>query len=257
MEETDDISGFQSNLVCIQYPGVVVNESNMLRTLGGIQNISTAYCEKNRRLELRFRPDDVYCKPTCGEKHNKLSLLVKVKIRRKRQTSTVSSKSNTLPSESDIISTELSVLGKVTTTFTFKNLCDFQYLPIGRDASGTMQNIYDSLVPMGIPPSDWLKQRATLFLPPAVFSRMDSMQMYLYRKEPTDQTKTTPANIIGRTRRRRSGHAIFVTYDIPKTPAKPREIALRFLRLKFLSDAHLKKIQKVFINVHRIFIKYL
>ncbi|GLH00761.1 hypothetical protein R5R35_002683 [Gryllus longicercus] len=241
----EDTSGFQRNLVCIQYPGIVVNESNMLRTLGGIQNISTAYCEKNRRLELRFRPDDVYCKPTCGEKHNKLSLLVKVKIRRKKHSS-ISSEPTTSSSASDIISAELSVLGKVTTTFTFKNLCDFQYLPIGRDASGTMQNIYDSLVPNGIPSSDWLKQRAMLFLPPAVFSRMDSMQMYLYRKEATDQAKSTPANIIGRTRRRRSGHAIFVTYDIPKSPAKPREVALRYLRLKFLSEAHLKKIEKLF-----------
>lgn len=235
---------FERDFVCIQYPGVVVSEANMLRTLGGIQNISTAYCEKNRRLELRFRPDDVYCKPTCGEKHHKLSLLIKVKVRKK--SSTNESYDAQLKKAGTDICSHLEVLGKVTTTFTFKNLCDFQYLPISQDTNGVMQNIYDSLVPTGVPSSGWLKERAMLFLPPAVFSRMDSMQIYLYRKEAADQAKSIPANVIGRTRRRRSGHAIFVTYDIPKIPEKARDVALRFLRLKFLSDTHLKKIQKLF-----------
>ena len=33
--------------------------------------------EPNRRLELRFRPDDVFCKPACGEKHPSSSLLLR------------------------------------------------------------------------------------------------------------------------------------------------------------------------------------
>ena len=33
--------------------------------------------EPNRRLELRFRPDDVFCKPACGERSPASSLLLR------------------------------------------------------------------------------------------------------------------------------------------------------------------------------------
>jgi hypothetical protein len=69
-------------------------------------------------------------------------------------------------------------------------------------------------------------------------------QQYLYRKE-TGEDTTTPPNIIGRTRRRRSGHAVFVTFDIPDTPKKPRAIAMKLLRLKFLDGVHLETVKKV------------
>merc|ERR1719220_327061 len=66
-------------LVCIEYPGVVNSTDKMLETLGGLETIAQVLEEPNRRLELRFRPDDVFCKPTCGEKHAGSSFLVKVK----------------------------------------------------------------------------------------------------------------------------------------------------------------------------------
>ena len=40
--------------------------------------------EPNRRLELRFRPDDAYCKPACGEKHHGSSFLLRVRKMRKK-----------------------------------------------------------------------------------------------------------------------------------------------------------------------------
>ena len=46
--------------------------------------IFQVYCEDNRRMELRFRPSDVYCKPTCGERHNTTALLLRV-VRRKKK----------------------------------------------------------------------------------------------------------------------------------------------------------------------------
>jgi hypothetical protein len=42
------------------------------------------YSLANRRLELRFRPDDAFSKPACGDRHKTLSLLLKVKVRRKK-----------------------------------------------------------------------------------------------------------------------------------------------------------------------------
>ncbi|KAK7083317.1 General transcription factor 3C polypeptide 5 [Halocaridina rubra] len=71
--------------VCIEYPGLVNNVDNMLKTLGGVEKISEVYCEDNRRMELRFRPNDVYCKPTCGERHNSTALLLRVVRRRKKK----------------------------------------------------------------------------------------------------------------------------------------------------------------------------
>jgi len=54
-----------SDLVCVEYPGLVNSNQRMLETLGGLDNIAQVLDEPNRRLELRFRPDDVFCKPTC------------------------------------------------------------------------------------------------------------------------------------------------------------------------------------------------
>ena len=59
-----------TNLTCVEYPGVVDNVSHMLDTLGGIESVSEVFLSPNRRLELRFRPEDVFCKPACGERVN-------------------------------------------------------------------------------------------------------------------------------------------------------------------------------------------
>ena len=46
--------------------------------------------ETNKRIELRFRPDDPYCKPLCGNLYQTNNLLVRVKRRyRKPKTKTV------------------------------------------------------------------------------------------------------------------------------------------------------------------------
>lgn len=69
-----------------------------------------AYCEKNRRLELRFRPDDVYCKPACGDKHQISAVLLKVRVRRKKKLT-----------GDDTVTTEASVIGKVNSVFKFSS----------------------------------------------------------------------------------------------------------------------------------------
>lgn len=38
----------------------------------------------NRRLELRFRPDDVYSKPACGDKYNVKGFLLRVRVKKSR-----------------------------------------------------------------------------------------------------------------------------------------------------------------------------
>ncbi|XP_063241517.1 general transcription factor 3C polypeptide 5 isoform X2 [Bacillus rossius redtenbacheri] len=232
---------FDRQFVCVEYPGVVHNDDLMLKTLGGITNISRTYSKKNRRLELRFRPDDAYCKPTCGLLHHVSAVLLKVKVRKKQSQD---------PSSSEVPQYDCTaiVVGQVSNVYRFTNLCDFQYLPMRRDETSDGRNvcIYKELVPHGLPTSDWLYADAPQFLTPAAFSRMDNMQSYLYRKEAADDFDTTPQNIIGCTRRKRSGHAMFVTFDVDEVPSGPREIALQLLSLKFLNEKFLDKIKEIF-----------
>ncbi len=41
--------------------------------------------EPNLRLELRFRPEDAFCKPTCGERTRETGFLLKVKKMRRKK----------------------------------------------------------------------------------------------------------------------------------------------------------------------------
>lgn len=83
------------------------------------------YSEKNRRLELRFRPDDVYCRPACGDKHKTGAFLIKVKILRKKKVQTdVPSTSSKAREEVDDehegeIMGKPTIIGRIETVFRF------------------------------------------------------------------------------------------------------------------------------------------
>ena len=78
---------------------------------------------------------------------------------------------------------------------------------------------------------------------------MDQPQDYHYRREASGEkglsssSSSTAAataqhrhhDIIGRTRQRRSHHAVFVTFDVDRTPDRPREIAVSQLKVKFIA----------------------
>lgn len=46
-----------------------------------LQTVNT----KNRRLELRFRPDDGYCKPACGDRHQTSGFLLRIRVKKSRR----------------------------------------------------------------------------------------------------------------------------------------------------------------------------
>ncbi|KAF2352032.1 Transcription factor IIIC subunit 5 [Trinorchestia longiramus] len=71
--------------VCVEYPGHVTSVDDMLETLGGLDMISHVYSDVNRRLELRFRPSDSYCKPACATRASATGLLVRVTRRVKKK----------------------------------------------------------------------------------------------------------------------------------------------------------------------------
>ena len=126
----------------------------MIDTLGDRSSLLKAFEDPNRRLELRFRPNDIFSKPTCSERTNTTSLLLKVtKVRKKpkacnceclnqhftKKTSKNDSdqhfkKSGNVDSSSKL---QTQVLGIVKTTFSFPNMSDFQYLPTERVSENT------------------------------------------------------------------------------------------------------------------------
>ena len=72
--------------VSLEYPGVVQNVSKMLQTVGGETALSRVYSDTSRRLELRYRPNDILCKPMCGDRHSCNNLLIRVRRRKKKLT---------------------------------------------------------------------------------------------------------------------------------------------------------------------------
>ncbi|XP_045108931.1 general transcription factor 3C polypeptide 5-like isoform X2 [Portunus trituberculatus] len=255
-------TGKLRQFVCIEYPGLVENVDNMINTLGGLEKISEVYCEDNRRMELRFRPNDVYCKPTCGERHNTTALLLRVvrrKKRRKKRTGeevgqaantgdamNVSPATSEQPSQVFPLRTEL--VGVVHTTYKFNSLCDFQYLPLVTCEDGLQQMcVYDQLVPQGMERADWLNQPAPLYLPPAAFTRMDTPQDYRYRKEKNNEGKSkVPQNIIARTRQRRTHFTIVQFFKDGDVPKKPLPGALSQVRIKFMDSDSYQRLKKEF-----------
>ncbi|KAI4497994.1 hypothetical protein M0802_006818 [Mischocyttarus mexicanus] len=350
---------FDRKLICIKYPGNVINPDRAIKTLGGLKAISTAVDTPNRRLELRFRPDDGYAKPACGDRHSKMAFLLRVRIKKHRiekiqeneqkskedinvetvknvmenmslsndsldsitdqnndqnneqnndqddvqnnqddlkenniitdlaeqiqncnlSTKTVNNSSDkvfpsttsntisdTLPDISknlfeikknisptfdrnkyeDLSQDEqyelpkLKILGRIDTEFQFNNLCDFQYLPMTqkKDNPEVLECIYDKMHPTGIPSLSWLTNDVPYFLPPAAFSRMDSVHQYV--------PKTESKNAEGKNKKRRGGfinYTCFQTQDVPSKPPHGIETAMK---VKFLQNTHIEKIRQMF-----------
>ena len=299
MEEETAMS---KNMFCIEYPGLVQNPEIMIDTLGGRNSVSKAFEDPNRRLELRFRPTDIFCKPTCSERNNTTSLLIKVtKYKKKRRkcngnckkqdTNLTDEYSNAIPNENASndasVKIQTKVMGSAKITYSFPNMSDFQYLPTERviqEARASPTNV-DTVQDIDfenkdksdknikcvihrpimdevyygekkLPGANWLTDHengsAPLFLPPAAFTRMDQPQDYHYRKDTSTQAiksnLSVPQTIIGRTRQRRTLHAVFVNYENPKVPERPSDVALHQLKVKFIDEAMLQEVHDAFNN---------
>ncbi|MFH4975235.1 hypothetical protein AB6A40_001944 [Gnathostoma spinigerum] len=156
--------------VVVAYPGIVKNVDKAIETLGGMNILSTTHCA-GRPLELRHKPANPYSNAIVSERRitEKFSagsgcVLGVVKVRRKKK---------------DPNFVEAEVIGLVSTVYSFKSMCDFQYLPLGKVERN--DNHYEDMVPRLIPndmPSSlsWWEQPdgsvpTPIFLPPYQYSR--------------------------------------------------------------------------------------
>lgn len=126
-------------LIGIEYPGRVENVDKMINTLGGIEELSRDFQEK-QKIQLKFRPNNLFSKPTFGDNVEATGIVLKVKIRKSKKDPA---------RKPEFVSTEL--VGTVGTMYKFNNLCDYQYLPIQKnEKTGKTELFYNDVVPNDI-----------------------------------------------------------------------------------------------------------
>ncbi|GFR03528.1 general transcription factor 3C polypeptide 5 [Trichonephila clavata] len=218
-------------LIAVEYPGTVLNVDNMSKTLGGNQEMFTIFKNSTKRLELKFRPDDPFCKCIHGDRFNTTNLVMKVIKKTKRK-----SKNCELPPESKPeVKFKIEFLGVANTTYKFKSLADFQILPVSYDnIEGTCKSLLPKLVPTTLHSSSWLEEEIELFVPPILFSRFDLPQSTFSESQNKvkvqECNQNLPPNIIGRGRKRRAGYAVFATFEEPKYSTEPKPEAVNQLK---------------------------
>lgn len=126
-----------------------------------------------KRLDLKFRPDDVFSKPIYGDLKPSSGFLIKV-IRRRRKrhvpgpSSTeyigeptvemVGAVRSMFKFEGLLFNFHLSLTRQIDNNNFFAGICDYQYLPLGTHlGTNEAQFLYDDIMPNSLLSPDWLK----------------------------------------------------------------------------------------------------
>ena len=112
---------------------------------------------EQKRMELRFHPKNPFNKPLCGDNCPRAGLLLAVTVRRPKcdtkqppqyQVRIVGHCKSVVKFESCYFVTLLFAILTNSTSFIFLGLCDFQYLPLRKDADkNAMVCCLDEVVP--------------------------------------------------------------------------------------------------------------
>lgn len=105
-----------------------------------------------------------------------------------------------------------------------------------------LECIYHKVYPSNIPHYSWLKNDVPYFLPPAAFSRMDTVQQYV----PKTEVNSYPENIIGKCRKRKIGFSNFIYFSTPEVPSKPPTGIETAMKVKFIQSIHFEQIRQIF-----------
>ncbi|RXN12904.1 bile salt-activated lipase-like protein [Labeo rohita] len=208
-----------TSLVCVEYPAVVNNVDTMLESIGGEEGVSKTYGDSSKRLELRFRPKDPFSHPAYGNRYSSTNLLLRVRRRTRKGNS----------AETQI---SMEIVGLIGTTYKFQGMADFQYLASHNDPDGNQMSLYDKIILRKPEKKDFYDSPVPLFLPPPIFSRLDTPVDYYYRpdvlhsRETAMQSVLLKDHIIAPNRARRPNNAIFVNFDDKTIPSEPLEAAV-------------------------------
>ncbi|KAM9322698.1 LOW QUALITY PROTEIN: general transcription factor 3C polypeptide 5 [Pholidichthys leucotaenia] len=202
-------------LMCVEHPARFSSVDKMLDTLGGVKTVGKTFANPSRRLELRFRPQDPFCHSVCGNRFPSSNLLLRVRQRVRKKD----------PKDAEI---HMEMLGIISTTYKFQGMADFQCLAVNSEG-GKISSLYDKIILRKMENEEFYKEPMPYFLPPAIFSRLDSPVDYSYRPDvcqkalshlPVDKT-----DFIGLNRACRPHNAIFVSYTDPTVPSECLEAA--------------------------------
>nr|XP_020026268.1 general transcription factor 3C polypeptide 5 [Castor canadensis]XP_020026270.1 general transcription factor 3C polypeptide 5 [Castor canadensis] len=215
----------ERRLVCVEYPGVVRDVTKMLHTLGGEEGVSRIYMDPTKRLELYFRPKDPYCHPVCANRFSTSSLLLRIKKRTRRRKGELGAEAN------PEVTFDMEILGIVSTIYKFQGMSDFQYLAVHTEAGGGHVSMYDKVLMLRPEKEAFFHQELPLYIPPPIFSRLDTPVDYFYRpetqhREGYSNPTISGENLIGLSRARRPHNAIFVNFEDAEVPVQPLEAAV-------------------------------
>ncbi|KDQ20732.1 hypothetical protein BOTBODRAFT_317063 [Botryobasidium botryosum FD-172 SS1] len=202
----------------VEYPGYVSPGSipAAIRTLGGQTSLDQTFKHNNNIMELKFRPDDPFSHPVCGEATSTSNLVLKITKRRKKKSHAAEGSDSAM----DVDSTPAveagefiaEVMGSIPKTVRFRSMVDFQYAPDTSDRIIQLQKAMEKLDaraiqafrfapekedytayerrsdandlswdPEAAPNEDGLCPKSNLrLLPPPLFSRQGIQQNYDY-----------------------------------------------------------------------------
>uniref|UniRef100_A0ABI7Y630 General transcription factor IIIC subunit 5 n=1 Tax=Felis catus TaxID=9685 RepID=A0ABI7Y630_FELCA len=209
----------ERRMVCVEYPGVVRDVSKMLPTLGGEEGVSRIYADPTKRLELYFRPKDPYCHPVCANRFSTSSLLLRIRRKTKRQRAVPG------PGAHPEVTFDIEMLGIISTIYKFQGMSDFQYLAVHTEAGGRCVSMYDKVLMLKPEKESFFHQELPLYIPPPIFSRLDTPVDYFYRpetqhREGYNNPPVSGENLIGLSRARRPHNAIFVNFEEDEVPVR-------------------------------------
>uniref|UniRef100_A0A8C9J576 Ral transcription factor IIIC subunit 5 n=1 Tax=Panthera tigris altaica TaxID=74533 RepID=A0A8C9J576_PANTA len=195
------------------------------------------YADPTKRLELYFRPKDPYCHPVCANRFSTSSLLLRIRRKTKRQRAVPG------PGAHPEVTFDIEMLGIISTIYKFQGMSDFQYLAVHTEAGGRCVSMYDKVLMLKPEKESFFHQELPLYIPPPIFSRLDTPVDYFYRPETQHREPGGPPawsgynnppvsgeNLIGLSRARRPHNAIFVNFEEDEVPVRPLEAAVQTWR---------------------------
>ncbi|XP_005092805.1 general transcription factor 3C polypeptide 5 [Aplysia californica] len=226
----------ERRFVCVDFPAVIRNKDKAIQMMGGKDCIEKIL-SRSGRLEVNFRPEDPFCKPTVSTNKKCSNLLIKVR-RRKATGSTTSS---------DGFEYMIEVLGIVDLVFFFDKPCDYQFLPVIKTDSGQYQEMLSKMIPtLDVDRSEYLARSCPLFLPPIMFSRREKPCVYALENDPLNpEIDTFPDSL----RKKRVHGTHIINFEDDFLPTEPIDVARSNVERYFPSHScteGLEALKKIF-----------
>ncbi|XP_055918150.1 general transcription factor 3C polypeptide 5 [Eupeodes corollae] len=229
-----DTKYVSKELAVVEYPGNVQNVDKMLKTMGGITTISQVFSGEIKRLEVRYKPDNEFCKSLAGDAQANFGLVLKIKIRRSKRN----------PDEPPKYSVQ--VLGHTKKTYVFDSLADYTFLPIVKDKeTGEARCAHQELVPKNVVDIDYFSRES---LPPLCvpfqFARSDNIHTNLHRIDPKDDGTS---DILGVLQKPYYDGREVIAFSLTEPfPMHPDPAVAKRMKVKYVSDEQLQIVKKLF-----------